>query len=51
MNYLQALAEAPGATPEAALAMETYARFLSAQDRSDEADELRDRATAIRKRT
>lgn len=51
LQYQQALAQAPPDSPEAALTMETYARFLNSQDggfRTAEALAMLDRAKPIR---
>jgi TonB family protein len=48
MQYLQALAQDPPGSPEAALTMETYAHLLDSQGRSGEAEALRTRAMPIR---
>jgi TonB family protein len=51
MQYLQALAQDPPDSPEAALTMETYARLLNSRDggfRTGEAQAMLDRAKPIR---
>jgi TonB family protein len=48
LQYLQALAQDPPNSPEAALTMETYARFLADQSRTGEAQAMKDRAKTIR---
>ena len=48
LNYTQALAQVNSDSPETALVMESYARFLSDRDRVAEAKTLWARATAIR---
>ena len=48
LDYLQALAQDPPDSAEAALTMETYARFLNTQNRSGEAQAMLDRAKPIR---
>jgi len=48
LDYLQALAQDPPDSPEAALTMETYARLLNAQNRTAEAQAMLDRAKPIR---
>jgi TonB family protein len=48
LQYLQALAQAAPDTSDAALAMETYAKFLTEQSRTGEAEALRDSAKPIR---
>jgi TonB family protein len=48
VQYLQALAQDPPGSAEAALTMETYARFLTAQSRQVEADALLAQAKPIR---
>jgi TonB family protein len=48
LNYLQALAQDPPESTEAALTMETYAKFLTEESRSGEAQALQQQALAIR---
>jgi TonB family protein len=48
MQYLQALAQDPPDSPEAALTMETYARLLNSQNRTAEAQAMLDRTKPIR---
>jgi TonB family protein len=48
LQYLQALAQAAPDTSDAALAMETYARLLTDQSRTGEAQALKDSAKPIR---
>lgn len=48
LDYQQALAQDAPGSPEAALTMETYARFLNDQGRSGEADAMLARARPIR---
>jgi TonB family protein len=47
--YTGALAQEEANTPEAALTMEVYARFLRSQDRTGEAEVMDSRALAVRK--
>jgi TonB family protein len=49
LNYLQALAQDPPESTEAALTMETYARSLTDQSRTGEAQALQQQAFTIRK--
>jgi TonB family protein len=49
LNYLQALAQDPPESTEAALTMETYAKFLTEQSRTGEAEALQKEALAIRR--
>jgi TonB family protein len=48
LNYLQALAQDPPGSADAALTMETYAHLLRSQDRTAEARALSDQAAPIR---
>ncbi|HUB78630.1 MAG TPA: TonB family protein [Bryobacteraceae bacterium] len=48
LQYLQALAQDPPRSPEAALTMESYARLLTSEDRQGEADALLAQALPIR---
>jgi TonB family protein len=48
LHYLQALAQDPPGSAEAALTMETYARLLNSQSRSEEAQALLNQARPIR---
>jgi TonB family protein len=48
VDYLHALAQDPPESPEAALTMETYARLLTSQNRTGEADEMAKQAKTIR---
>jgi TonB family protein len=48
LNYLQALAQDPPGSPEAALTMETYARLLTGEGRDGEAQAMLDQAKPIR---
>src|SRR5450432_2871875 len=47
--YTGALSQDPANSPEAALTMEIYARFLRSQERTGEAEVLDARATSVRK--
>jgi TonB family protein len=49
LNYQQAIDQAPHGTSDASLAMETYARFLTSQGRTAEAESMSAQAGAIRK--
>jgi TonB family protein len=49
LNYLQALAQDPPESTEAALTMETYGKFLTDQSRTGEAQALQQQAFTIRK--
>jgi TonB family protein len=48
LSYLQALAQDPPGSPEAALTMETYAKFLKSEGRDGEADAMLAQAKPIR---
>jgi len=48
LNYLQALAQNPPGSPEAALTMENYAQLLTSQSRDGEAEAMLGRAKTIR---